>query len=179
MCTIPTGKGICRKALMHQAQRTHNFRIGELAVEVRDLCRQQESFINDGAARERWDVKHLRVFDSRLFDFSLRTFANYVEFSLEGVFVGSGRAVHKNLLDVRLRSSGHTANGRSVDGSVPPAQESQPLFLYDAFENAFALKARMLLDWKKRHTDAVCAGSGQREAELRAFSREKCVRNLD
>ena len=55
----------------------------------------------------------------------------------------------------------------------------QAFFAHDALENAFALQALVLLHRQEDHADAVLAGCGQREAELRAFAREELVRDLD
>ena len=46
---LPGGEGVGREALVHQAQRAHRVVIRELVVEVRDLRRQQQPFVDDDA----------------------------------------------------------------------------------------------------------------------------------
>ena len=48
---------------MHQAQRAGDERIGQLEVELRDLRRQQQAFVDDGAGGERRDVEVVLVLD--------------------------------------------------------------------------------------------------------------------
>ena len=107
---------------MHEAQRAHDVGIGQFAIEVRDLLREQESFVNDRAAGERRNVEHLRVFDSGLANFVFGTFTHDVQLALEGIFVHPGSAAHENLLDVRLRRTGHAANRRGIDRRVAPTE---------------------------------------------------------
>ena len=78
MSPLPTWKGVRGKPLVHKAQRAHNIGIGQFAIEVRDLLREQEPFVDDRPAGERWNVKHLRVFDPGFANFAFGTLANDV-----------------------------------------------------------------------------------------------------
>ena len=55
----------------------------------------------------------------------------------------------------------------------------RPFFAHDAFDNALALQALLAFHRQENHAHAVFARRRQREAEARAFAREKLVRNLD
>ena len=60
MRQLPGGKRVGREALVHQAERAGHVGVGQLVVEVRDLRREQQAFIDDGARRERGNVEHRR-----------------------------------------------------------------------------------------------------------------------
>src|SRR5271155_219151 len=102
MRTLPTRKCVRRKALVHQAQRAGDVGIGKLFVEIRDLRSEQQSLINNGAARERGNVKDTRVFDVRQSHLALGALADDVELAFKLVFVGERTTAHEDLLDVRL-----------------------------------------------------------------------------
>src|SRR5271167_1433939 len=121
---------------MHQAQCAGNIGIGKLFVEIRDLRREQQALVNNGAARERGNVEHLRIFYTGRRHLTLGAFAYYIELSLKGIFVGECAAAYKNLLDVGLRGSCHPANRGSEDRSIAPAQYSQSLLADNTFQNS-------------------------------------------
>src|SRR5205823_8608589 len=52
--------------LVHQAKRALGIGIGKVPVEVGDLWREQQTFVNDGATRQRRNVEKFFVFDVRL-----------------------------------------------------------------------------------------------------------------
>src|SRR5258708_26590563 len=56
MRPLPTGKRIRREALVYEAQRADRVGIGEFTIEVRDLRREQQTFVNNRAAGKRRDV---------------------------------------------------------------------------------------------------------------------------
>ena len=68
---------------MHQAQRAHGVRIGQLVVKLRDLRSQQQSFIDDGARRERGNIKEAFVRKIGRGNFRFRALADHVELALQ------------------------------------------------------------------------------------------------
>ena len=57
MRQLPARKRVGGEALVHQTQRAHNFRVRQFLVEVRDLRRQQQAFVDDRARRKRGEVE--------------------------------------------------------------------------------------------------------------------------
>src|SRR5207253_706693 len=86
---------------------------------------------------------------------------------------------YENLLNIRLRSARHAANGITVDRSIAPTQGGESFLTDDPLQHAFAIQARLFFDGKKGHSNRVLAGSRQREAERFALAREKFVRDLN
>ena len=112
-------------------------------------------------------------------DFDFRALAHHVELPLELVFGHLRTTPDEHLLNVRLRITSHAADGRSVNGCITPAEDSEPFFARDALQNSLALQPLLLFHGEKNHTYAVRAGLRQCETERGAFAREKFVRDLD
>ena len=176
---LPGGKRIGGKTLVHQAKRTHHIGIVQLGIEVGNLRRQQQAFIHDGAGRERWNVKEVLVLDIGRGYFGFNPLAHHIQLALELIFRHALAATDKNLLNVRLGSARHAADGGTLDGRIPPAQHGEAFFAHDTLDDAFAQQARVALDRKKRHADAIFAGRRQGEAELGAFAHKERVRDLN
>src|SRR5262249_33650520 len=178
MRQLPTGESVGREALVNQTERAHGLGIGEVAVEICDLRRQQQAFVDDRPTRERGDIEEFLVLNIRLADLLFRALANHIELALEGVFVHFQWTSYKNLLNVRLRVSRHAADGIAVDGCVTPAQNAQAFLANNAFENAFTVQARCFLDRQEGHADGILTRLRQSDAQQPAFTRKEFVRNL-
>ena len=127
MRKLPGGKCVRREALVHQAKRAGHIRIGKLYVEFRNLRREQQTFVNDRAARERRHREHPAVGHLTQVDrghFRLGALANDVEFAFKPVGIHPRAAAHENLLDVRLRCARDAADRAAVDRGVPPSQNA-------------------------------------------------------
>ena len=122
-----------------------------------DLRRQQQTFINDGARRERGDVEEVLVGHVGRGHFGFGALADHVELALSCVFGHAPGAADEDLLDIGLRGARHAADGGAVDGRVAPAEHGEPFFADDALHDAFALQARVRLHGQERHAHAVLA----------------------
>ena len=89
------------------------------------------------------------------------------------------RARHDDLLDGRLAGDGGRAEGAVVGGHLAPAQDLQVELGEGALEVvADAAVACAGSRGRKHCADRVVAGSGQRDAQLRALAQEEGVRQL-
>ena len=66
-----------------------------------------------------------------------------------------------------------------IHRSVAPAENRQPFFARDSFDDAFAQQPLLRIDRQEHHPDAVRPASGSAKSQRRAFPREKLVRDLD
>ncbi len=164
---------------MHQAERANHVGVAQLRIEVRDLRRQQQAFVDDGAAREGRHVEEALLGQIRFGDFGFGALADQVQFALELVFGHALAAADENLLNVRLAVARFAADGGAVDGRVAPAEHGETFLGDDALQNAFALQAVMPFHRKEGHAHPVFARRGEGEAELGALAREELVRDLD
>src|SRR4029077_5794474 len=106
-------------------------------------------------------------------------FAYHVKLPLECVFIGERTTSYKDLLDVRLRTSRHAANGGSEARRVPPPQYRQSFLAHDALQNSFALQPLMFLYRQKRHADAISPGQRQFEAQLATLPHKELMWDLE
>src|SRR5436190_1958998 len=164
---------------MDKAERADRIGIGQIAIEVRDLWREQQPFVDDGSTRQGRDVEEFLVFDVRLADLFFGELADDVKFAFECVFVHIRWATNKNLLNVRLRGARDAPDGVSVHGNITPAEDSESLFPDYALKHAFTVQARMLFDGQKGHADRVLTRLGQSNAKRSTLAQEKLVRNLN
>src|SRR5208337_4904281 len=171
--------GVGGEALVHQAQRAEALRIGEIAVEAGDLGRQQQTFIDNGAAAQRRNVEEALVADVGLDDLALGALADDVQLALELVVIHPRGAADKNLLDVRLRDAGDAADGVDVERGIAPAEQAQAFLADDALHDALALQALLRLNGQENEAGAIFVPGGQAEAELQALTGEKFMGNLD
>ena len=83
MGELPGGKSIGRETLVHHAQRAARLRIGKLAVKIRDLRREQQSLIHDGARRHGRDVEKRLLADIARGDLGFGPAADDVQLPFE------------------------------------------------------------------------------------------------
>ena len=179
MGKLPTRKCIGRKTLVNKTKCAGHGGVGKLRVELGDLRGEQQAFIDDGARRQRRNIKHAFILHFRSGNLGLCALANYIQFALEGVFRHTCGTANKNLLNVRLGTTRHATNCGSIARGVAPAQDAKPFFAHDAFKNAFTLQAAVPFNRQKHHARGVSARLRQCEIKGRALAREKCVRNLN
>ena len=158
MRALPAGKCVRRKTLMYQTESADYIWIGKLAVEVRELGGQHQSFVDDGSTRKRGDVKRARTLIARFAYFAFGALTHDVQLSLESVFIKTRRPSDKNLLDIWLRGSRDATNCRSEDRHISPAQYGQTLLANNSLKNPFALQPGVLLHGQERHADPVRTG---------------------
>src|SRR4029077_1248877 len=106
-------------------------------------------------------------------------FAYHVKLPLECVFIGERTTSYKDLLDVRLRTSRHAANGGSEARRVPPPQYRQSFLAHDALQNSFALQPLMSLHRQERHAYAISPGQRQFEAQLATLPHKELMWDLE
>ncbi len=153
--------------------------IGQLLVELGDLRRQQQSFVDDGARRQRRNVEEAFVGQIGRGDFRFGALADHVELALQLVLGHPGRAANEDLLDVGLRRARHAADGVHIHRRVAPAEHGEAFFARDPLQNSFGQQAVRRLNRQKHHAHAVLARRRQRETQLGAFARKELVRNLN
>src|SRR5579872_554014 len=172
--TLPTGKCVRRKPLMDQAQCASYIWIGELAVEICNLVREQQPFVDNRSARERGDVKHLSILDAGYANFVFSALAHDIKLALEGIFIQARRAANKHLLDIGLRGPRDSSNGRGIDRRIAPAEQGKTFFPDDPLEKSFGLQTLLLLYRQEGHAYAVGAGFRKAESKIgRASCRER------
>ena len=164
---------------MHQAERADHVRVAQLRIEVSDLRRQQQAFVDDRAAREGRHVEEALLGQVRLGNLDFGALADQVQLPLDLVLVHSLAAADEDLLDVRLAVARFAADGGAVDGRVAPAEHGETFLGDDALEYPFALQPVMAFHRKERHAHSVFPRRREREAELRALAREELVRDLN
>src|SRR6266849_7162997 len=179
MRPLPTWKRVGGKALVHQTHRAGYVGIGKLLVKIGDLRCEQQTLINNGAARKRGNVEHTRIFDAGDCHLTLGALAHHVELPLECVFIGERTTSYKDLLDVRLRTSRDAANGGTEARRIPPAEYRQSLLAHEALQNSFALQPLMFLHRQERHAYAISAGQRQFEAQFAALPHKELMRDLE
>src|SRR5437899_960055 len=179
MGELPTGKSVGRETLMDKAQRAGRIGIRKIAVEVRNLRCQQESFVNDRARRQRRNVKEFLVLNIRFGNFFFSALAHHIQLALKRIFINLGRTADEYLLYIRLRSARNASDGIAVHWRIPPAEDAESLFPDNALEYTFAVQARMFLNRQESHAYRVLAGRRQFESENRALAGKKLVRNLN
>ena len=164
---------------MHHTERAGDQRIGQLKVELFNLRRQHQPFVNDGATGKRWHVEEVLAFNLRGGNLVLGAAANFVEQPLQGVFVEVRGPSQKQLLDVGLGGARLAADGDAVHRRIAPANHRQALFLGDALDDALALQPAVLVHGQKAHGHAIGARLRQRHSQFAALAREKDMRNLN
>ena len=112
MRELPARKRIGREALVHQAQRADHFGIEQLLVELGDLRRQQQAFVDDGARGKRRNVEEVLLFEVRRRDFALRRACAPRRACARARPDPSPAPRDENLLDVGLRSCAPRARSR-------------------------------------------------------------------
>ena len=85
MRQLPGGKRVGGKTLVHHAQRAARVGVGQLAVELGDLRREQQSFIYDGARGQRRNIEKILLAISARGDFGFGAPADHVQLPLEFV----------------------------------------------------------------------------------------------
>src|SRR5207247_6807328 len=125
MRQLPARKRVGREALVNQAERAGNIGIGQLAIEILDLGREQKALVNDGPRGKRREVEELFVFDVGIGDFLLSAFAHHVQLALERTLVHLRRTSNEYLLNVWLRSTGDAADRVTVHRRITPAKNRE------------------------------------------------------
>ena len=164
---------------MDKAERADRIGIGQIAIEVRDLWREQQAFVDDGSTRQGRDVEEFFVFDVRLADLFFGELADDVKFALECVFVHFRWPTDENLLNVRLRRPRDAPDGIAIYWRIAPTEDGESLFADYALKHAFTVQARMLLYRQECHADRVLSRLGQSNAKRFTLAHEKLVRNLN
>ncbi len=141
--------------------------------------RQQQPLVDDGARRQRRNIEEALVGQIGGGDLRFGALADDVQLALQLVLRHAGRAANEDLLDVGLRCARNAADCIHLHRRVAPAEHRESLFASDPFQNALGQQAMRRLYGQKHHADAILACGRQREAQLRAFAREKLVRDLD
>ncbi len=154
----PGGESIGGEALVHQADRADTVRVRQFAVKVGDLGRQQQTFVNDGAGRERGDVEEALVADLfRVGHFRLGALHHDVQLAFELVLGHAAGLADEDLFDIRLGGTGDASDGVAVHGGITPAEYSEPFLDRDALQNAFAGEPLLPFHRQKYHAYAVLA----------------------
>ena len=165
---------------MHQAQRAHGIRIAQLLVELGDLRRQQQAFVDDGARRQRRNVEETLVGQIGLAAISdsarLRTTYS-LRSSSSGDIPDAPPMKICSMYGCEARAMRPMAS--DFHRRVAPAENREPLFARDPFQDSLGQQAVRRLHRQKHHAHAVFARRRQREAQLGALARKELVRNLN
>ena len=119
MGALPARKGVGRKPLVHQRERGLYLRVAKVGIKLRNLGRDQQSFVNDGRGREATEVEQLTFFKRHR---SARTgcrLADHVELALQRLRVrDSLAAADKYLAHRRQPSRAMSPQALSTTGTV-------------------------------------------------------------
>ena len=175
MGALPAGKGIGRKARVHQRQRRFEALVQQIGIIRLDLRRDKHALVDDGARRKAGGI--IRGHLAAVADGVGRAFADDVEHALKIEWIGADAlaAPDKDLAYNGLAFEGRIAELAVVDGHVAPAQERLSFFFYNTRQRFLADGARFFIARDKEHTDAVGTGLGQFKV---ADGGEKFVRYL-
>ena len=179
MRQIPRRERVGREALVHEAHRAREIRIRKLAVKLRDLRREKQTFIDNGARRKRRHAEEVAVRHVGRGDFRLHALAHHVELAIELIGRHALRVPDENLFDVRLRIARHAAHGASIDRRIAPAEHGESFFSYDAFDDAFGFEPLLPLHRKKNNPHTILARRRKTEAQLGGLARKILVRDLN
>jgi hypothetical protein len=177
----PFGEGVGRETLVHQRQRRDDARVLQVLVVLADLAREQQAFVDDGAAAHAGHVVLAAVGEFQCLDRARRGLADHVELALERVGHDHvGAAADEDLAQHRLLGT-HRRRHRHVlvDRHVAPAEQDLAFGSHRPFELLHAGESRRMFLWQKDHADAVFAGRRQLDTLGGHLGAEVLVGNLD
>ena len=176
----PRREGVGGEPLMDQGEGRFEPLVVEVQVVLVQVGRQHHALVDDGAGRQRRDVKMPDVLDIGVPDHVVGPFADDVELALESVGVGAVAALpNEDLADDRFDGLDAFAETAVVDGDVAPAEQVLALVLDRAFDGPDADVDVGNFLRQEDHADRVFAGFRQLEAQGFRFAAEKTVRELD
>ena len=176
---LPARKCVGGKALVNQAQPAGQFGIEQFLIKIRNLRREQQTLVDNGARGKRRNVEEILLLHVGFGHSRFHSLAHDVELALERVLVHARRVADENLLDVGLRVARHPPDHVAVDRRVAPAQHAKSFLAHDLFDDSFAQQPVMRIDRKKYHAHSVLTRSRQGETQARRFALEESVGNLD
>ncbi len=177
---FPRREGVGREALVHQRQRRHRARIGQVLVVAADLLAQQQALVDHRARRHRRHEVFLAVLELERLDGVAGGLADHVQLPLQRVGGHDvAAAPDEYLADHRLRllHRGRHRHGL-VHGHVAPAQHDLAFQAHRAFQFLLAGQARGMLLRQEDHADAVFACRRQVHALARHLFAVVLVGNL-
>ena len=139
----PLGKGVGGKALVHETERRDTTLVFQVTEIRAHLIRQQQAFVDHGAAGHAGNVVFLAVFQMQVLDRRAGRLADHVQLALQRVLhdhivaATDKDLAHHRLLGAYGRRHRHVA----VHRYVAPAQQDLPLGLDGALHLLFAGQA--------------------------------------
>ncbi len=165
---------------MHQRQRRHRARIGQVLIVAADLLAQQQTLVDDRARRHRRHEVFLAVLELERLDGVAGSLADHVQLPLQRIGGHDvAAAPDEDLADHRLGllHCGRHRHGL-VDRHITPAQHDLALQAHGALELLLTGQARSVFLRQEDHADAVFAGRRQVHALARHFLAVVLVGNL-
>ena len=190
----PAGEGVGGEALVHQAEGGCAGLVAQIVVEAANLVRQQQAFVDDGAAGKAWDIGLWKIGKAVLFGQLRqrieRLLADHDQLAFEGVLIGAAFAArdnalphHRHRIDDRLPQP--VERGRHV----APAEHALA-FLGDELFQLFGYEAGRFLVLRQealrhrvlprhRQIDALLLGPaaeqgiGQLQQDARAIAQQR------
>src|SRR6185437_11338768 len=87
MRELPTGEGVGRETLVHEAERGLGQRTGQVEVKLLNLRREHQALVDDGAAGERRQVEIALVLNVRVLHLVIAAASDDIELPLKGLLV--------------------------------------------------------------------------------------------
>ena len=170
---VPGRERVGREPRVHDGERRREIGLAEVAIEQRQLRRQQQALVDDRLGRQRRDVEHVRRIEAGVADPVLGEPADDVEGSLPRARWNAAHA------DVDLTKHRHdlareAAGLCGIDGDVAPADDPLTLGVDDIFEDALTRGALLGIARQEQAANAEPAVRVQIEAEpLRLAPQER------
>src|SRR5215472_10238388 len=120
---LPTRKSVRRETLVDEAECAGDEGVGQFEVELLDLRRQHEAFVDDRATGEGWDVEVVFALDVRNSHLVFSPTADDVKQALEVILVHAIWCSREELFNIWLRGAGFTTDGVAVHGRIAPAED--------------------------------------------------------
>ncbi len=174
---LPGREGVRAEALVHHRQRADRAGVLEIPVELCELMREEQAFVDQRPTRQARDVEGVAARDVALADGALCPLADHEQLALEARLVLRGRA-DQHLQDQRRALAGDGAQRRLVHRHRSPAEQALPGAEDLVLEDLLAARPIRRVARQEHAADAVFSRLGQLQA-CGHLGRQELVRDLE
>ena len=171
----PGREGVRAVTLVDNRKRALEVFACQIRVELGNLMREKQSFVNNGAGREAHDIGTAAL-EVDFGGFLLENLADDVEVALEFILSRTLPA-EKNLLDDRHRCGGRLSDFRRVGRNVAPCEHGETFALAGVFKERGSFGKLRRSRGQKEHCNRVFACGWQNGGKL-FFTAEEFIGNV-